>query len=119
MHCKDFLVNYCCDREAVEAIRKRFPKFYVVPSLALIVKSIDAVDGGAFVVSTQNEEVLWVFDLVGKEEADCLQRLLASVNVVSKEEIIRFGWETAIFEEAEKIIILAMYVATDLTADIY
>jgi len=35
------------------------------------------------VVAAQNEEVLGVLDLVGEQEADGLQRLLAAVDVVS------------------------------------
>lgn len=52
-------------------------------------------------VSAQDEEVLGVFDLVSEEKADCLEGLLSSVNVVSEEEVVRFGWKAAIFEQAE------------------
>lgn len=34
-------------------------------------------------VATEKEEVLWVLDLVGQQEADGLQGLLASVHIVS------------------------------------
>jgi hypothetical protein len=37
----------------------------VVPSLALVVKPVDAVNGSALVVAAQDEEVLGVLDLVG------------------------------------------------------
>ena len=33
-------------------------------------------------VATQNEEIFWVLDLIGEQQADGLQRLLASVYVV-------------------------------------
>jgi len=52
------------------------------------------------VVAAEDEEVLGVFDLVGEEEADGLEGLLAAVDVVSEEEVIGFWWEAAVFEEA-------------------
>jgi hypothetical protein len=52
MHCKNLLVNDCCDGEAVKAVCESLPQFYVIPALTLIVEAIDAVNGGAFVVTT-------------------------------------------------------------------
>jgi hypothetical protein len=40
--------------------------------------------------------------------------LLASVDIVSKEEIVGFWGEATILEQTEKIIVLAMDIATDL-----
>jgi len=54
----------------------------------LIVETVDTVDAGALVVTTENEKVLGVLDLVGEEEADGLKALLAAVHVITKEEII-------------------------------
>lgn len=83
MHSEDLLVNDCCNRQAVEAVCKGLPKLDVVSSLTLIIEAIDAADRGTFVVAAQDEEVFWVFDLIGKKKAYSLQRLLASVNIVS------------------------------------
>jgi hypothetical protein len=65
VHCEDLLINDCCNRQAVEAISERLPQLDIVPSLALIVEAIDTVDGGAFVIAAQDEEVFGIFDLVG------------------------------------------------------
>ena len=67
--------------------------------LTLIVKSIDAVYARAFVIASQHEEVFWVFDLVGQHQADGLDRLLSSVDVVTKEEIVGLPWESSVLEE--------------------
>lgn len=67
VHGENLLVDDCCDGQAVETIRERLPKLDVIPPLALIVEAVDAVDGGAFVVAAQDEEVFGVFNLVGKE----------------------------------------------------
>ena len=65
-------------------------------------------------VSAQNKEILWILDLVREKQANCFKRLFASVDVVPKEKVICFGWESSIFKEAEKVIILAMNITTDL-----
>jgi len=52
------------------------------------------------VIAAQNEEILWIFDFVCKQQADCLERLLASIYIVAEEEVICFRWETAIFEKS-------------------
>ena len=52
-------------------------------------------------VASQDEEVLGVLDLVREQEADGLERLLAAVDVVAKEEIVRLGREAAIFEQPQ------------------
>lgn len=64
MHSENLLINNGCNRQAVKAVGKCLPKLNVVSSLALVVEAIDAVDGGAFVVTAKNKKVFWVFDLV-------------------------------------------------------
>lgn len=65
-------------------------------------------------VATQNEEVLGILDLVGQEKADGLERLLATVDVVTKEQVVCLWGETAVFEQAEEVIVLTVDVAADL-----
>jgi len=98
MHCEDLLVNDCCNGQAVEAVSEGLPELDVIPSLALVVEPVDPVDGSTFVIATQDEEVFGVLDLVGKQKADGLERLLSAVDIVSKEEVVCLRRETAIFE---------------------
>lgn len=114
MHGKDLLVNDGGNGEAVEAVGESLPELDVVSALALIVETVDTVDRGTLVVSTQNEEVLGVLDLVCKEEADGLERLLATVDVVTEEEVVGLRRETAIFEETQEVIVLAVDIAANL-----
>jgi hypothetical protein len=65
VHCEDLLVDDCCDRQAIEAISECLPQLDIVPSLAFVIEAVYAVDGGAFVVAAQDEEIFGVFDLVG------------------------------------------------------
>ena len=83
MHGEDLLVNDGSNGQAVETIGKSLPQLDVVPSFAFVVEAVDSVDGGAFVVSSQDEEVLGILDLVCQQQADSLERLLASVDVVA------------------------------------
>lgn len=76
MHAQDLLVDHRGDGEAVEAVCEGLPQLDRVASLALVVEAVDPVDRGALVVAAKKEEVLWVLDLVGEQQADRLKALL-------------------------------------------
>jgi hypothetical protein len=113
VHAQDLLVNDGCNWEAVEAISEGLPEFNIVAAFAFIVETIDAVDRGALVVASQKEEILWVLNFVGEEEANCLKRLLAAVDVITEEEIVCIGREAAVLKESQEIVVLAVNVTTD------
>ena len=114
VHGEDLLINDGGDGQAVEAVGESLPKLDVVASLALVVETVDAVDGSALVVTAENEEVLRVLDLVCQQKADGLERLLATVDVVTEEEVVGLGREAAVFEETEKVVVLAVDITADL-----
>jgi hypothetical protein len=58
-------------------------------------------------VSTQHKKILWVLDLVRKQEADTLQALRPTIYIVSKKEVVRLRREASIFKKAQKIRISA------------
>jgi len=78
--------------------------------LTFIVKSVDAVDAGTLVVSTQHEEVLGIFDLVCQQQAYRLQRLFPAVDVVAQKQVVTFRWKAAVFKQSQQVIILTMDV---------
>jgi hypothetical protein len=88
VHSQYPLVDNCDNRKAVEAIRECLPELDIVPSLTLVVEAIDAIDRGSLMIATQEKEILWVFNLVSKKKAYRLYRLLASIDIVSKEEVV-------------------------------
>lgn len=114
MHGEDLLVNDGGNRETVKAVGESLPELDVVSALALIVETVDTVDRSTLVVSTENEEVLGVLDLVGKEKANSLERLLATIDVITEEKIVGLWGETAVFEETQKIIVLAVDITANL-----
>jgi hypothetical protein len=83
VHSEDLLVDDSGNGQAVEAVGEGLPELDVISPFALVVESVNAVDRGALVVATEDEEILGVLDLVGKQEADGLERLLATIDVVA------------------------------------
>jgi hypothetical protein len=114
VHGENLLINDGGNGETVEAVGECLPELDVVTALALIVETVDTVDRGALVVATQNEEVFGVLDLVSEQEADSLERLLATVDVVTEEEVVGLRGETAIFEETQEIIVLTVDITANL-----
>jgi len=111
---ENLLIDNGRHRQAVEAVREGLPQLDAVATLALVVESVYAIDAGALVVAAQQEEVLRVFDLVGEQQADGLQRLLAAVDVVAQEEVVRLRRKAAVLEQTQQIVVLAVDVAADL-----
>lgn len=118
MHGENLLVNDGSNWQAIEAVGKSLPQFDVVTSLALVVETVDPVDGGTFVVAAENEEVLRVFDLVCQQQADCLERLLAPIHVVAEEEVVGLWWEASVLEETQEVVVLPVNVTADLASEL-
>lgn len=114
MHTKNFLVDDSSNGEAVEAVSESFPKLHVVSSFAFVIKSINSVDGGTFVISSEKEEILRVFDFVCHQQADGLQALSSPINVITKKKIVGIWREAAIFKEAKQVVILTMNITNNL-----
>jgi hypothetical protein len=73
VHTEYFLINNSSNRQAIEAIGESFPQLYVVAALALIVKPIDSVNRGAFVISSEQEEVLRIFNFISEKKTHCFE----------------------------------------------
>ena len=114
MHCEDLFVDDGRNWQAIEAVGERLPQFDVISSLALIIEAIDTVDRGALVVPTQDEEVLWVFDLVGEQQTDRFEGLLSTVDVIAEKEVVGLGGEAAVLKKTQKVVVLAVDITTDL-----
>lgn len=99
--------------------------------LTLVVETVNSVDARRLVVSPQEEEVLWIEDLVCKKQADGFKRVPAAVHVVSEEEIVvrrrkapvilRASVVTSVhyLEESQQIVVLTVDVTCHhfITAD--
>ena len=69
-------------------------------ALALVVEPVYTIDWGTLVITSEEEEVLGIFDFVSKEETNSLKRLFASVDVVSEEQVVCLWWESSILKQA-------------------
>lgn len=67
--------------------------------LTLVIEPIDAVDGSTLMVAPEQEKVLWIFDLVGQEKADCFQGLFPSVHIVTQEKVVCLWREATILKQ--------------------
>jgi hypothetical protein len=77
----------------------------------LIIEAVDPVDARALVVASKYKEVFRVFDLVGQQQANSLERLFSTVHVVAEEEIISFGREPAVLKQTQQVVVLSMNIA--------
>jgi len=110
VHAENLLVNECSNGQAVKAIGENFPQLYPMSSLTLIIEAINAINGGAFVISAQKEKVLGKLDLVSEQQTHCFEGHLSTIDIVSKEKIVCIWGETAILKQAEQVIILAVNI---------
>lgn len=67
-------------------------------------------------VSSEDEEILWVLDLVCEEKADRLERLFAAIDIVAQEQIVGLRWESSILKETKKIVVLSVNITANLNA---
>lgn len=118
VHGEDLLIDDGGNGQAVEAVGESLPKLDVIPPFALIVETVDSVNRSTLVVATKDEEVFGVFDLVCEEKADSLQRLLATVDVVSEEKVVGLWREATVFEKTQKVVVLAVNITANLNTSL-
>lgn len=65
-------------------------------------------------VPPQQEEVLGIFDFVAEQEHYCLDRLLASVHVVSQKEVVLVRRVPPVVEYLQQVLELPVDIPHDL-----
>lgn len=114
VHGEDLLIDDSGDGQAVEAVGECLPQLDVVSALALVVETVDTIDGSTLVVAAEDKEVLGVLDLVCEEQANGLERLLATVDVVTKEEVVRLRREATVLEQSQQVVVLTVDISANL-----
>lgn len=76
--------------------------------LTLVVEAVNSVNTSTLVVSSEDEEVFRVLDLVREQQTDSLEGLLSTVDVVAEEEVVGLGRETSVLEEPQQIVVLSV-----------
>ena len=88
MHTDDLVVDNCNTWQTIESVAKLLPYFHAETTATFIIESIYAVNSCALMVSSQDEEIFRILDFVSEKKTDNLNRLLSTVNIVTKEKIV-------------------------------
>ena len=85
MHAHNFLVNKCNQRHMVEALIESLPESNFVSSLDFVEETVDSGNGLAFVVTSKNDDLLWIPNFKSEEETDDFAGLSTSIDVITHE----------------------------------
>ena len=134
VHGEDLLIDDSSDWQAVEAVGESLPQLDVITTFAyalapgasaidrktltLVVETVDSVDRGALVITTEDEEVFGILDLVCEQQTNGLERLLSSVDVITEEKVVGFWRETSVFEQPQEIVVLTVNITWDVSLNI-
>ncbi len=102
VHTDNFIINDSCTRKTVEGIAERLPQLHAETTTTLIIESIYPVDTCALVVTSENEKIFRILDLIRKQKTDDFKRLFSSINVVSEKKIIGLQSDVGILVEKGK-----------------
>ena len=111
---EDVLLDDGGQGQVVEQAGELLPNFGVtILTEALIVESIDLGDLLGLVVSTKDSDTVGITNLHANQQTNGLNRVVATVNVVSHEEIVGVWKLTANLEQFPKIVELAVDITTN------
>lgn len=114
MQTEDTVLNDRGQWQVVEERGEVLPDIRVaVLSQALIVEAVHLRDLFALVVATENRDSAGVANLEAHEQGNCLDRVVATIDVVSHEEIVVLGQLAADVEQFFKIEELSVDVTTN------
>lgn len=65
-------------------------------------------------IAPQNEEILRILDLVRQQQTNGFQTLFAAVDIIAQKDVIRFRWESPVFEQSQQIVVLTVHITTNL-----
>jgi hypothetical protein len=68
VHTNNLVINDGTTWKTVEGVAKLFPHFYREATTAFVIKTINTIDASALMISSQEKEILGVFNFVGKQQ---------------------------------------------------
>lgn len=114
MQAENLVLNDRSQRQVVKKVSKEFPNICVsILSHALVVEAIDLGDLARFMVTPQNADSIRVANLEANEQRHRLHRVVASVHVVTHEEVVGVWRLAPDFKKLDQVVKLAMNVTAD------
>jgi len=114
MQAKDLVFNQSGERKVVKEIGKVFPDIGVaVLSQAFVVKAVHLCDLAGFVIATEDGYAGRIAYLERDEEGDGLDGKVATIDIVTHEQIIGVWIGTANLEELHQVMKLAVNISAD------
>jgi hypothetical protein len=101
---EDLIVNDCAYRDKVKDICKHLPYLWIsILLLALSIEAIDLSDLPCLVVSAKKTDSVRVSDLVKQQESHRLNAMMASINIVSEEQVVDIRNVSSNFEHLHHV----------------
>jgi hypothetical protein len=88
MHAEDLPLDDCGQRQEVKQLVEKFPYLDACLAFAFLVEAKEAIYARSLVIASKEEDVLWKFDLVGKQKDETFEGEGTSIDVVSEKEIV-------------------------------
>lgn len=114
MNTENFVVDNGGEGQVVKDVGAVSPHIdRAILSEALVIESIHLSDLSTLVISSDKSNSLWVSDLEGQEEEECLNGVVASIDEISHEEVICVWALATHFEKLLQIVELTMDITTN------
>jgi len=114
MNAENFTFDDSPNTQVVEHFRRVFPRVRIsIFSNRLVIKPIYGSNLPRFVVSSQKGDIRRPLQLETEQKLECLDRVEASVDIVTHEDVTCV-WDLASFvEKFEKVVELSMNISTN------
>lgn len=114
MQTENLRSNNCSQRKVVEQLSKLLPNFSIsILSQAFIIKPVNLSDLSALMISSEDSQSLWISDFQSNKQSDSLNWVIASINVISHEQVISIRGLSSNLEKFAQVMELSMDITTD------
>ena len=104
------LLNFKCTRLCHDTIIRRF---HLKSEARIRLEYLHLCDLSALVIASEDGDSILITHLKGDEKSHRLNTVVATINVVAHEEVVRVGWLTSDLEKLAQVVELTV----DITAD--
>lgn len=114
MEAENLILDDSSERQVIEELGELLPNVCVaILSQTFIIETIHLCDLSALVIASEDGDSILITHLKGDEKSHRLNTVVATIDVVTHEEVVRVGWLTSDLEKLSQVVELTM----DITAD--